>query len=257
MIDIEKAKEVLNNYIKKYDDTNPKIKLKKDHIFRVAYNSKQIAEKLKLSEEDIKLAEIIGLLHDIGRFEQLRIYNTFNDKKSIDHGLKGIEVLFNDNLIREFLEEKKYDQIINIAIKNHNRPNIEEGLQERELLHSKIIRDSDKIDIFNIIVNSNIEDAVWFPVHNIEYEKISDKVYKDMIENKLINYSNVQTNIDCIVTWIAYIYNINFDISLKILKKENYINRLVDRIHYKDIETKEKMEKLKKDAQKYIEEKMK
>ncbi len=257
MINIEKAKEVLNDYIAKYDDTNPKIKLKKDHILRVAENARNIAENLELSKEDIKLAELIGLLHDIGRFEQLRIYNTFNDKISVDHGQKGIEVLFEQNLIREFLEQKDYDRIIEIAIKNHNKPKIEESLSKEELLHSKIIRDSDKLDIYNIIANANIEDAVWFPADNIEYEKMSDKVYKDMVENKLINYANIETNIDCVMSWLAYAYDINFNVSLQKIKKENYINKLVDRIDYKDKETKDRIEQIRNDVNKYIEEKLK
>ena len=71
MIDIEKAKNVFKEYVKKYDDTNPKIKMKIIHILKVAENSKKIATDLNLSEEDIVLAELIGLLHDIGRFEQV------------------------------------------------------------------------------------------------------------------------------------------------------------------------------------------
>lgn len=254
MIDIEKARKVLNEYIKKYDDTNPRIKLKKDHILRVADNSKLIAQKLNLSQEDIELAELIGLLHDIGRFEQIRIYNTFNDKQSIDHGLKGIEVLFEQNLIREFLGEKDYYKIIYLSIKNHNKKQIEENLSKRELLHARIIRDADKLDIFNIIVNGKIEDAVWFPADNIEKEKISDDIYKQIIEDKYVNYANVKTNIDCIVTWIAYAYDLNFKVSLETIKKEKYINKLVDRIDYKDKSTKTRMQELRDKANEFINE---
>ena len=89
MIDIKKAKQVLNEYIKKYDDTNPKIRLKKEHILRVTDNAKKLAEKLKLSQEDIDLAELIGLLHDIGRFEQIKRFDTFKDRQSIDQAVQG------------------------------------------------------------------------------------------------------------------------------------------------------------------------
>ena len=171
MIDIKKAKQVLNEYIKKYDDTNPKIRLKKEHILRVADNAKKLAEKLKLSQEDIDLAELIGLLHDIGRFEQIKRFDTFKDRQSIDHAVQGLQVLFDEGLIRKFLKEDIYDKIIYIAIKNHNKIEIEKGLGERELLHCKIIRDSDKLDIFNIIITEPIENAVWFPIDNLKKKK--------------------------------------------------------------------------------------
>ncbi len=81
-IDIEKAKKILKKYIEKYDIENSRIQIKANHIYRVAENSKKIAQNIGLKEEDVKLAELIGLLHDIGRFEQIKKYNTFADRMS-------------------------------------------------------------------------------------------------------------------------------------------------------------------------------
>ena len=36
---------------------------------------------------------LIGLLHDIGRFEQVKVYDTFSDIDSIDHADYGVEIL--------------------------------------------------------------------------------------------------------------------------------------------------------------------
>lgn len=69
----------------------------------------------------MELAELIGLLHDIGRFEQIKRYNTFIDKNSINHGQLGVKILFDDNQIRRFIKDSKYDDIIKTAILNHNR----------------------------------------------------------------------------------------------------------------------------------------
>ena len=75
MIDILKAKKEFAEYVKNYDIKNDKIRLKVEHIERVSQVAKKLATKLELEDEDIKLAELIGLLHDIGRFEQLKRYN--------------------------------------------------------------------------------------------------------------------------------------------------------------------------------------
>ena len=83
MIDIENAKKVFDEYVSNYDPTVGRIKLKIEHIKRVAENIKNIALEQGLDSEQIKLAEIIGLLHDIGRFEQVRLYDTFSDKISV------------------------------------------------------------------------------------------------------------------------------------------------------------------------------
>ena len=92
MIDITKSKIEFAKYAKNYDINNDKIRLKVAHMERVSKTSKDLATKLHLSEEDIQLAELIGLLHDIGRFEQLKKFNTFIDKNSINHGKFGAEI---------------------------------------------------------------------------------------------------------------------------------------------------------------------
>ena len=108
MIDIEKAKEEFLKYTANYDHHSDKIVRKENHSLRVVERSDMIADYLKLNEEDRQLAELIGLLHDIGRFEQVRRYNTYSDQKSgVNHGELGAEILFKDGLIRRFVEEDK------------------------------------------------------------------------------------------------------------------------------------------------------
>lgn len=62
---------------------------------------------LGLDQDEIDLASLIGLLHDIGRFEQLKRYNCFIDSKTIDHALLGVQILFDDNLISKFDIDQK------------------------------------------------------------------------------------------------------------------------------------------------------
>ena len=59
--------------------------------------SLSIASSIGLNEEKINLAKLIGLLHDIARFEQYTRYQTFRDIESIDHGNLGAEILQQDN----------------------------------------------------------------------------------------------------------------------------------------------------------------
>ena len=124
MIDITKAKEAFKEYVKNYDLEDKKIQLKVAHIERTSQMAKKIAENLDLEKEDIELAELIGLLHDIGRFEQLKRFNTFVDRESINHGEFGVEILFKEGKIRDFIDTSKYDEIIKKAIINHNRNRI-------------------------------------------------------------------------------------------------------------------------------------
>lgn len=100
-------KNVINafaEYVRNYDPSDEKIKLKIDHTYRVAGLCQIIAESLGLSEPDVDIAWLLGMLHDIGRFEQIRRFGTFNDAQSVDHAEFGADLLFKEGLIRKFAE---------------------------------------------------------------------------------------------------------------------------------------------------------
>ena len=121
MIDINEAKKIFNEFVKKYDTNNEMIDTKYNHTFRVCENSLNICKSMNLNKEDTNLAYIIALLHDLGRFEQAKKYKTFNDSKSIDHANYACKILFDDNLIRKFIKTNEYDLIIKKSIYNHNK----------------------------------------------------------------------------------------------------------------------------------------
>lgn len=74
---------------------------------KIYIRNRWIHKELKLTEEKIRLAALIGLLHDIGRFEQYTKYNTFSDKLSADHADLGEKTLDNNDFIREFIRGKR------------------------------------------------------------------------------------------------------------------------------------------------------
>lgn len=252
-MDILKAKKKFKEYVKNYNPEDEQIKIKIAHIQRVAINSRKIAEQLKLNQEDIELAELIGLLHDIGRFEQVRIYHTFMDKDSINHGEFGVHILFEQGLIREFVEDNQYDSIIKTAILNHNKAKIGENLTERELLHAKIIRDADKTDIYYTLRDGDTK-AIWGK-EDISDDKISDEIYRQFLEDKVINYKDVKTSADLLLCHFAYVYDLNFKEAINIINENKYIDQLYERFTFKDTETLERYNKIYLEAKKYLEEK--
>ena len=76
-MDFEQAKQAFELYLNGYDRKDEKVYLKIVHTYGVVDCSEEIARRMGLGEEDIFLAKIIALLHDIGRFEQLKLYDSF------------------------------------------------------------------------------------------------------------------------------------------------------------------------------------
>jgi len=254
MIDLRKAEKVFKSYVEKYDIEDDKIELKIKHTYGVVRASEKIAKGLNLEEDDIRLAMLIALLHDIGRFEQVKKFDCFidNEDKEHDHAEFGIQVLFENNLIRSFVKDNQYDRIILKAIKNHNKYKIEEGLSERELLHSKLLRDADKIDNFRVRKTAEYETLFNETEEEVENEKISDKVFKDFLNHKQIKSKDRKTALDCWVSYVAWIYDINYEITKDLIKETNEIEKLIDRINYRDEETIERIEQIRKCAIEYL-----
>ena len=239
MIDMLMAKKAFADYVKSYDIQNDKIKMKIEHIERVSQVAKKLATRLELEEEDVKLAELIGLLHDIGRFEQIKRYNTFNDKKSVNHGEYGVHVLFNkqDGIIRKFIEDNQYDNIIKNAIYYHNKDKLDipDNLTTRELLHIKIVRDSDKIDILNILTYEKKETA-WEKA-DLSDDVITKEIYNEFMENGRIDYHKKKTSVDSLVGHFAYIFDFNFPDSIQYIKEQNYVEKIYNRFEFHNPET--------------------
>lgn len=252
MIDIVKAKKYFKEYVSNYDINVPRINIKFIHTCHVADNARKIASMIGLSEEEQDLAELIGLLHDIGRFEQVRIYNTFFDKISVDHAEKGVEVLFKDNIIRNFIDDTSYDKIILKAVRNHNKIEIESGLSDKELLHAKIIRDADNLDIFRVFTEQKIEDCVILGTQDISKEKLTPQFLEDFKKEKMLLYSSAKTDMDFMVVCFAHIYGLNFKETLTLIKNYDYINKIVKRLNCQDEYTKKTMDEIAVIANSYI-----
>lgn len=247
-MDIEKAKKEFIKYTNEYDTQNENISRKIGHSIRVMEISGEIAKNLNLDDEQIELAKLIGLLHDIARFEQWTRYQTFKDSISCDHGDLGVEILQKDNFIRRFIQDEKFDKIILIAIKNHNKYKIEENLTENELLFSKIIRDADKLDIMYEGVEMFWKDKK--EVYEVENSDITLEIYNQFMSNETINRKYSKLPADRLICFLGFIFDINYKYSFNTIKQEDYINKILNKFDFKH---KEKFEKIREIANKYIE----
>lgn len=256
----EHAKEIFDAFINNnFDLNNEKIKHKVIHTYHVIKMAEYISDNLGLSEEDKNLAKLIALLHDIGRFDQAKEFGSFReDMKNIDHASLGIKILFENNTIREFIEDNQYDSIIKTAIANHSKYCLDgKNLSEKELLHSRLIRDADKLDSFRVKAIDDIYTMANITEKELENSLISDNIYKDFMSEKTILSKDRKTGIDIWISYIAFIFDFNFSCSLKYIKEHDYINKLIDRFHYQVIDTKNKMEEIRNFSLHYINMKIK
>ena len=217
---MEEALTEFKRFTNDYLEYGEMITLKINHTHRVVELCENIAKSLNLTDEEIFIAKIIGLLHDIGRFEQWKVYRTYKDADSIDHANLGVEILKKDNYLRKFIKDDKYDDIILKSIYYHNKYEIPNDLSEKEELFIKIIRDADKIYILYIYTIKQID----LPLDN-EFTK---DIYESLLKGKKINRKYIHTKTDRLSVTLGFIFDINYKYSFEYLKDKKYFDTIVD-----------------------------
>lgn len=233
--EISKAFE---KYTKKYDMEDMDINYKYYHSYRVMEYSNYLSEKLNLSKEDKRLAIIIGLYHDIGRFEQDKLFDSYVDTKGFNHGDYGETILIEQELIKEIPVEEGYYSLIAKAVKNHNKYDIEKGLDEHELFHAKLIRDADKLDILNYMSLGKFRKKSFDYADNSF--NIRDEIKEEFFKKQQIHIKNKpnKTNSEKAVIMLALIFDLNFKETAEYILEnkiiENLYNILINKENYKE-----------------------
>lgn len=243
-MDLENAKKVFESYVSTFDQNDKDIKLKKEHSYKVMDIAQSLAKRKKLSKEEIEIATLIGLIHDIGRFYQIEQTHSYNDKK-LDHSVYGVKYLFEENHIRDFINHSDYDEIIKKAVLYHNDYSLPNNLSEKEELFCKFIRDADKIDIFRVYAKYN-----KFYYYK---DEVSKKVQSVFYSGQPIKLEDKNKKSDSLFIVLAFLNDINFPESYDLLRETNNFNNFIEKSVEVEETSKEEWENLVQYCHKIIE----
>lgn len=239
-MNLQHAKDEFEHYLNNYDRNDDKVHLKIVHTYGVTEYSRQIAVRLDLPHEDQDLAQLIGLLHDIGRFEQLKRFDSF-EPDTMDHAGFGVQVLFAERKIRDFVEEDGWDGIIRTAIARHSDFRLDGITDSRTMMHARIIRDADKLDNCRVKLEDTIETILGVSAEEVGNTSVSPEVMEQFRRKESILSSARKTKMDYWLSYLAYFFDINYAVSWDIIREHDYVTRLIDRIPYSDPLAKEQM----------------
>lgn len=226
-LDRTHVEETFSSYVANYDASDSKVQLKILHTFRVAQMCDAISGSLDLNAEDTDIAWLCGMLHDIGRFEQLRRYGTFFDKRSVNHAALSADLLFKDGLIRTFLKDSSEDALIEKAIRLHNVFLLPEKLTEREALFCNILRDADKVDILRVNRETPMTEIYDLPEEAFYTSGISDAVFADAMRMENVNRENSRTAIDYLVGHICFVFGLVYPESVRQAAAQGYLDEML------------------------------
>jgi putative nucleotidyltransferase with HDIG domain len=202
--------------------------LKRDHTLRVCREIIGIGEALGLSEPDLLLAQVIALLHDIGRFEQFKRYNTFLDAASANHAALGVEVIKAQHLLDPLPPEEQ--RLIIDAVRFHNAADLPGDRDRRTLFFMGLIRDADKLDIWQVVIDHYLN-------HGKDTDKFIELGFEDrggytpeafqaLFQRQFVRSAAVKQLNDFKLMQISWVFDLNFTPTIARVKSRQYIEKI-------------------------------
>lgn len=235
--------QYFEDYVRKYDFSDERIALKHKHSYKVAQICEEIAVNLGLNEYDVYVSWVIGMLHDIGRFEQLTNYDTYSDVNAVDHAKLGVSILREEDELRGMFSQEYYQYILS-AIDSHNLYEIEEHKTGMELIFCQIIRDADKIDILRVMIDEDYPDTIDCTYDELIVSEVSQASIDELKNERVVSKVYRKTPADHIIGVISFFYGLYFDISREIMLRQGNIYTLME-IEYTNQSTRAVFEDIK------------
>lgn len=254
-IDRDAARAAFGRYVAAYDASNPSVALKVAHTLRVAALCDRIARASGFTDAGCDLAWLCGLLHDLGRFEQLRRWGTFRDAQSARHASLGAAILFGTSYlddpacacrpvsdpavladderffaharaagsIRSFVASPAMDGTIRAAVAHHSAYRLPAELDTRTRLICETVRDADKIDIMRVACTETPEATLGVSAEELLASTVSPAVEDAFYEHRTVRHDERETPADYLVGLACFAYELALPASLEIADDEGYL----------------------------------
>ena len=204
------------------------MQLKRTHTGFVVKNAELIADGEKLDAETREAALAAALLHDTGRYEQIKVYNTFRDSDSVDHAVFSHDIVKEKGWLGALVPDaRRRDAILN-AVLYHNRREIPEGLDALTEACSHTVRDADKLDIFRVL-EDQVEHTDWKgdsrAFWNLAVSAPPNPVVVDCIEKGLpVDYQHIKSLSDFVLIQVGWMLSgLHYRTSRRICRERGHL----------------------------------
>lgn len=228
-IDRARARRAFAGYVDAYDPDDPKIHLKIEHTYRVAGLCERIARSAGLDAGEVDAAWLCGLLHDIGRFEQVRRYGTFNDGESVSHAVLGVDVLFGEGRVRDYVDaDAGLDGLLRTAVGAHSDYRLPTGLDARTRALCDVLRDADKVDILKAFCENDVVSVLNVPPAEVRASELSPSVVEAFYAHRTVLRGERAHPADYMVGYACFVYELVYPESLRIAYDQGFVFKLFE-----------------------------
>lgn len=216
----------INSHRTGQEPVDSAIQLKAEHTLNVRREILDIGRSLGLEAEDLGIAEILALVHDVGRFEQFARYRTFSDLRSEDHARLGARILRRAGVLEDWDAAPR--SLVLFAVEQHNRANLPAEADARSLFFLKLLRDADKIDILRVATEYYRgllrHDAI--PMGLPDESAISESVVRGVLAGAVVKVEEIRTLNDFKLLQMAWVFDVHFPRSFEIIRQRRFLDHI-------------------------------
>ncbi len=200
------------------------LELKLFHTMRVVDNARAICAGENLPDE--RVCMLAALYHDVGRFAQYRVWKTFKDKESVNHGLLSSTVLEKCQVLRN---EPEIAEDVIAAVRWHNAFRLPEGMEHN--VAALVVRDADKLDILRVIDGHLSSEGPYEPTVILslpdDRRGFSQTVLDCALRGVTASYTDLTTVNDFRLLLGTWIDGLNFATSRRMMAEQGHVERLL------------------------------
>ena len=212
--------DTLQKYNRLFWDKATEFDTSIDHILRKIIHSYSVAEKcfivackLGLDKHQREFCYLMGLFHDIGRFKQWTLYQTYVDNVSINHGFLGAEML--EKFVDIFGLTQRENEILVGAIKYHASEY--DGDDKDIVFFRDILMDCDAWA--NVITTANGIQPMFYSLDGVTKELLDD-----FLAMKPLGQYVAKTKLDGALLRASGAYSIKFDFIRREVLDKKYLD---------------------------------
>jgi len=216
------------SYYSNDDAVNRALRMKQAHTRRVCRNARMLANKLQLSDHDAALAETMALLHDIGRFKQFAVYQTFKDADSENHASLSVKEIKAHRMLAGLDDADA--ALVCEAISYHNAFAVPDHLSERGRFFLKLLRDADKLDIWKVFgeyyENRKAAQTESVSLGLPDTQGYGREAVNAVLAGRLVRIQELENLHDFQLLQVSWIYDLNFVPTVVEMLEKGHMDRL-------------------------------
>jgi hypothetical protein len=209
----------------------PIYRMKAAHTGRVRRGIRRLAAAEGLSGRALVLAEMAGLLHDAGRFEQYRRYRTFRDAQSVHHGRLAVSLIRTHGLLND-LQGIERHRVLS-AVAHHNEMRLRPLADPDALFLLKLLRDADKLDILKMAAARTNGRRRTGPLTDLNVPAdgpCSPAVAAAVKAGGVVALANVRSRCDALLFFLSWVFDFNFPAAFRQVLGDGSFDRLADAV---------------------------